>query len=252
MLRKADKGRGFEMKIIEKIKNKSNSLYEHRQPIIAFAGDSVTQGCFELYVKEQGVVKPVFNSSESYAEKIKKIFALLFPATNITIVNAGISGNHAATGSKRLNQDVLAFNPDLTVVCYGLNDSNDKEEGLASYKSSLRKIFKDLKDAGSEVIFMTPNMCTNRVDYSIKEKEIQDAALRVVKTVNEGWLEKYIEEAKKVCEEENVPVCDCYSMWKTLDDSGVDITSILSNKLNHPIKEMHWMFAYELVKTMFN
>ena len=240
------------MKIIEKIKNKVNGLYEYSQPVIVFTGDSVTQGCFELYVKEEGVVKPIFNSSECYAEKVKKIFALLFPETNITIINAGISGNHASTGSKRLSQDVLKFNPDLTVVCYGLNDSNDKAEGLEVYKSSLRKIFTDLKSTGSEIIFMTPNMCTDRIDYSIKEKEIQNAASRVVKTVSEGWLEKYIEEAKKVCIEENIPVCDCYSIWKKLETSGVDITSILSNKLNHPIKEMHWMFAYELVKMMFN
>ncbi len=240
------------MKIIEKIKRKTDALYAHRQPVIAFTGDSVTQGCFELYVKEKGIVKPVFNSAECYAEKVKKILALLFPATNITIVNAGISGNHAVTGSKRLKTDVLEFNPDLTVVCYGLNDSNNKAEGVEEYKSSLRKIFVDLKEAGSEVIFMTPNMCTDRIDYSINEKEIYDAAVRVEKTVNEGWLEKYIEEAKKVCEEENIPVCDCYSLWKQLNESGVDITSLLSNKLNHPIKEMHWMFAYELVKTMFN
>ena len=62
------------MEIIEKIKKKANNLYEHRQPVIAFTGDSVTQGCFELYVKEEGVVKPVFNSSECYAEKVKNIF----------------------------------------------------------------------------------------------------------------------------------------------------------------------------------
>lgn len=239
------------MKIIEKIKNKSNDLYEHRQPVIAFTGDSVTQGCFELYVKDKGIVKTVFDCSEAYAEKVKKIFSLLFPETNITIVNAGLSGNRAEKGSKRLEEDVLSVSPDLTVVCYGLNDANLKQDGLEIYKASLRKIFNDLKDASSEVIFMTPNMCTNRIDYSIKEKEIKEAADRVATTINEGWLEKYIEEAKKVCEEENIPVCDCYSLWKKLDDGGVDITSLLSNKVNHPIKEMHWMFAYELVKTMF-
>lgn len=238
------------MKIIEKIKNKANSLYEHRQPVIAFTGDSVTQGCFELYVKEKGVVKTVFDSSECYAEKVKKIFAFLFPSVNITIVNAGISGNHAAGGVKRLKSDVLDFNPDLTVVCYGLNDSGQKQEGLEIYKDSLRKIFRDLKEAGSEVIFMTPNMCTDRVDYSVKEDEIKVAIGRVAETVNEGWLEKYIDEAKKVCIEENIIVCDCYSIWKNLKNSGVDITSMLSNKVNHPLKKMHWMFAYELVRTM--
>lgn len=239
------------MKIIEKIKNKAEGLYENKQPVIAFSGDSVTQGCFEVYVKDGGVVETVFDSAESYAEKVKKIFALFFPSVNITIVNAGISGNRADVGGERLEMDVLRFKPDLTVVCYGLNDSNRKQDGLLQYTNSLRKIFTDLKKAGSEVIFMTPNMCTDRVDISIKEKEIEAAAERVAKTVNEGWLERYISEAVKVCDEEKVPVCDCYGLWKTLQSSGVDITSALSNKINHPIKEMHWMFAYELVKIMF-
>ena len=239
------------MKIVEKIKNKARGIYENRQPVIAFAGDSVTQGCFEVYVKEDGNVETIFNSAESYAEKLKRIFALFFPEANITIVNAGISGNRAELGCERLESDVLSFNPDLTVVCYGLNDANQRQYGLEKYKVSLRRIFNDLKKAGSEIIFMTPNMCTDRTDFSIKEKEIKAAAERVAITVNEGWLEKYIEEAKKICQEENVPVCDCYSIWKSLNDGGVDITSILSNKINHPVKEMHWLFAYELMKVMF-
>jgi len=239
------------MKIIEKIKNRASAVCEHRPPLIAFTGDSVTQGCFELYVKEGGVAETVFIPSESYTEKIKKIFAMFFPSANVSIVNTGISGNRAEFGLMRLESDVLSVNPDLTVVCFGINDSNQKQDGIEKYGNSLREIFKKLKNAGSEVIFMTPNMATDRVDFSIKEEEIQAAALRVATTVNEGWLDKYMEEAKKVCKEENIPVCDCYGLWKTLHKNGVDVTNMLSNKINHPTKEMHWMFAYELVKTMF-
>ena len=176
---------------------------------------------------------------------------MLYPQAPVSVMNAGVNGSSATAGYERLKRDVLAFSPDLLVVCFGLNDSNKELEGLETYKASLRNIFTTAKEAGIETIFMTPNMCTDRIDYSIKEKEIHKAAARVEKTVKEGWLDKYIEEAKKVCEEENILVCDCYGMWKRLADSGVDITSILSNKLNHPRKEMHWMFAYELVKTMF-
>ena len=239
------------MKIIEKIYNKHQKLYEHRQPVIAFTGDSVTQGCFEVYVKDEGLLDTVFVSGESYAEKVKKIFSMLYPTANITIVNAGMSGNSAGVGYSHLKEDVLSFSPDLTVVCYGLNDSNQKEAGLEHYKESLRKIFNDLKDAGSEVIFMTPNMCTDRIDFSFKEKEEIAAAKKVSDTVNEGWLDRYIESAKQVCAEEDVPVCDCYEIWKNMAKGGVDITSILSNKINHPTKELHWLFAFELVKMMF-
>lgn len=30
--------------------------------------------------------------------------------------------------------------------------------------------------------------------------------------------------------------------------AGVDTTSLLSNDINHPTREMHYLFAYELVK----
>lgn len=238
------------MNIINKIRSKTKDLCNVRQPVIAFTGDSVTQGCFELYV-DNGSVNTVFESEESYTQKVKKILAMLCPWTNVTIVNAGISGATAALGSRRLAENVLSTNPDLTVVCYGLNDCQQKQDGLETYKESLRKIFSDLKAVNSEIIFMTPNMCTNGVHYSIKEKEIADIASRIAELCKDGWLDKYIEGAKEVCAEENVPVCDCYALWKKMSSYGVSVNGLLSNKINHPTKEMHWMFAYELVKTMF-
>ena len=42
------------MKIIDKILAKQANLHENRQPVIAFLGDSVTQGCFEIYKKQNG------------------------------------------------------------------------------------------------------------------------------------------------------------------------------------------------------
>ena len=35
-----------------------------------------------------------------------------------------------------------------------------------------------------------------------------------------------------------------------MKEAGVDITSMLSNDINHPSRELHFMFAYELVKLM--
>ena len=239
------------MKIIEKLRNKAERLYDYRQPVIAFTGDSVTQGCFELYSKTQDGLQPRFDQMAAYSQKVKQILALLFPAANVTVVNAGISGSKAPRGLKRLERDVLSFQPDLTVVCYGLNDSNLREEGLAAYTDSLREIFRALKAQDSEVIFLTPNLATDRVDDSIRGPGMLAAAQRISGAVNDGWLDKYIDAAKAVCREEAVPVCDCYALWKTLRDGGVDVTRLLANRINHPSEEMLWMFAYELVKTMF-
>ena len=45
-------------------------------------------------------------------------------------------------------------------------------------------------------------------------------------------------------------MCDCYAKWKLLSQNGVDTTALLANGINHPSREMAWMFAYSLLETM--
>ena len=47
-----------------------------------------------------------------------------------------------------------------------------------------------------------------------------------------------------------VPVADCYSEWKKLYESGVHTTMLLANRINHPTREMHGLFADMLFKTI--
>ena len=100
------------MKIIEKIKNKQKDWYGERQPVIAFLGDSVTHGCFDVYVKND-TLQTTVNMQEGYHEKVKKILAILYPEVPVTVVNAGISGDRADAGVERLERDVLSYKPDL-------------------------------------------------------------------------------------------------------------------------------------------
>lgn len=57
------------MKIIDKIKIHED-LHSVRQPVIAFLGDSVTQGCFDIYVKD-GEIKTVVEPTDGYHERLK-------------------------------------------------------------------------------------------------------------------------------------------------------------------------------------
>ena len=58
-------------------------------------------------------------------------------------------------------------------------------------------------------------------------------------------MDTYMEAAKKLAESMGVPVCDCYGEWKKLSGTR-DITDLLANRINHPTKEMHELFAREL------
>ena len=53
-----------------------------------------------------------------------------------------------------------------------------------------------------------------------------------------------------MCERYGVEVCDLYSVWEAMAAAGVDTTELLSNKLNHPIREFHYYMAMKIVETI--
>ena len=238
------------MKILEKIKNRQAAPHGCRQPVIAFLGDSVTQGCFEIY-NDYGHIETSFYPEEAYAADVKRIFSTLYPSASVNIVNAGISGDTSWGGLARLERDVLSLRPDLVVVCYGLNDAGGGERELEHYKASLKEIFTKIKDSGAEAIFMTPNLRSDDINYQNPDKLIENCVHGIAENECAGWLQKYLEAAREEAEKAGVPVCDCNSLWLKMKSCGVNTNALLSNDVNHPTKELHWLFAYELVRTIF-
>ncbi len=238
------------MKFIDVLKAKTNDNLGTRTPIIAFLGDSVTQGCFEVYMKE-GQLKTAFDSCAGYAERVKKIFSMLYPEAPISVVNMGVNGSTAPTGYDRLKNYLVAMKPDLLVVCFGLNDSNGEMEGLPIYREALKKIFAEAKEAGIETIFMTPNMFNVGTSHIPDDELLQSLGVMFGTRQQNGVFDAYMDAARELCREEGIRLCDCYAMWKKMYESGVDTDRLLSNDLNHPAREMHNLFAYELIKTIF-
>ena len=237
------------MEIVNVLKKNNENFWHEKKPTIAFLGDSVTQGCFEIYTNNAGNCDTIFDPEYAYHRYVAKILGMLYPRVPVNIINAGISGDNVVHGLERLERDVISHNPDLTVVCFGLNDCARGDEGLELFYNSLVEIFTKLKDNGSEVIFMTPNMMNTSVSPHIN-KEFVSSAEMAMKWQADGWLDRHVETGIRAANDCGVRVCDCYSKWKLMAKNGVDTTELLSNKINHPIREMNWLFAYSLVEEM--
>lgn len=238
------------MEIIGKISEKRN-LGKTAPVTIAFLGDSVTQGCFELYVDRNGTVDTVFERGSAYSSRLCEMLSLLYPRSQVNIVNSGISGDSAKGGLSRIDRDILPYHPDLTVVSYGLNDCCGGPEKLDTYISSLKLIFEKLREVGSEIIFLTECTMNDEVHYSIKEPEIEAVAQKCAEREANGYTKLFFNAAKDLCREMNVPVCDCYAAWVKMREGGVKTTDLLANKVNHPCREMHYYMAIKLLETMF-
>ena len=161
------------------------------------------------------------------------------------MICASIGGTSAEASLPRLERQVLKHEPDLVIVCFGLNDVNGS---LEKYLCSLRIIFERCLQAGSEVIFLTPNMLntyvaddtpTQWLEYAKKTAEMQTS----------GRMDRYICAAKDLALQMGITVCDCYSKWKILSQTK-DTTMMLANRINHPTEEMHRLFADSLYEAI--
>lgn len=228
--------------------NKLTYKIKNKKPLtIAFLGDSVTQGCFELRIADGKGYEPVYRPWEAYSKKLQQIFEYCISDMPINILNYGMSGNTAAMGLVRIDE-MLCHKPDIVIVCFGLNDVNKGMAGIQEYEEALKEIFK--KVDGIQTIFMTPNMMNTCADAFETNTEIIKLMNETANRQNSGVMDAYMTYAKKICDEYNIEVCDCYSIWKNMENNGINTTRLLSNAINHPKEEMHWLFAYELFKTI--
>ncbi len=82
---------------------------EQKQPVtLAFLGGSIT----------------FLGGKNGYVHQVGEWFRTTYPASEITVVNAGVSGTDSRFGAKRLDRDVLRYKPDVLFVEFAVNDGD--------------------------------------------------------------------------------------------------------------------------------
>lgn len=239
------------MKILEKLQNKAKDMYNNPAVTIAFLGDSITQGCFECYYDENEAIQTIFDAKSGYPTRVKEILELLYPGAQINLINSGISGDHAANGNKRFARDIAPYAPDLVVVSFGSNDSCRGKTYVEEYAKQLKEIFGKVKAIGAECVFVFQNMMNTNVSCHLKDSRERELARSFAEIQNDGTFELFYDAAKSAAKEYGVAFCDVYGAWKRMHENGVNTTELLSNKFNHPVREMHYYTAIKVVESIF-
>lgn len=223
------------MRIKDKLFFTKQDLIEHGPINIVILGDSVSHGAFSDYISYDKV----------YWNLLRQKMNAFRDYTPVNMICASIGGTRASCALERLEKQVLIHEPDLVIVCFGLNDVNGT---LEEYLQPLEQIFARCKAAGSEVILLTPNMlCTYVAPEPVGR--YRTYAAKCAEMQNGGRMDLFVHSSIELARRMDVAVCDCYSKWKELAKTE-DITCKLSNRINHPTEEMHQLFAdslYELI-----
>lgn len=204
--------------------------------IVAF-GDSVTYGALNFDEVDFDTV---------YHRLLAQRISAVKKSIPVNMINAGIGGTSALQSLERFESQVLARNPDAVIVAFGLNDVNGT---LENYLKALKIIFSECLSRGIETVFLTPNMLNTYVTDTLPEL-YREYATRTADFQNNGRMDTYIDEARKLAHSMGIGVADCYAKWREMSKTQ-DTTRLLANGINHPTREMHKLFADELFKVFF-
>lgn len=220
------------MRICKKFGMNYEQLVENGPITIVAFGDSVTHGA---------VAAGEMNYDTVYWNRLRLKLQAAHDYVPVNVINAGVGGITAKGSVDRMEKQVFAHSPDLVIICFGLNDVNGP---LEDYIDSLRTIFTRCAEKNVDAIFMTPNMLNTYVAEDA-DPNFRDYAVITAGYQNDGRMDRYMDAAVELANEMGVPVCDCYAKWKKLSQTQ-DTTLLLANRINHPIKEMHALFADSL------
>ena len=233
------------LRFCKRLKEKAEDRFA--RPVIYVAlGDSVTQG----FREHDPAGSPLYHEDVYHAQFQRRVHAQ-FPGTVLSVINAGVACDTAQGGLSRLKRDVLAFDPDLVTVSFGLNDSGAGIEGLEIYASSLRRMAEEIRgQTKADLVFITPNMMLTGVNPNIHKNQ-RELVAPMIKRSQEGIVDAYAKTMRAVARELDIPIVDAFSVWRRWESGGRDINLLLANGTNHPGEEGHELVArllFEILK----
>lgn len=221
----------------QRLKEKADDVRARPVTYVAF-GDSVTQGCMEYATIEHERV---------YHNLLKNRIVKRYPTTVLNVINSGVSGDTAVKSEPRWQRDLIAYQPDLVTIGYGVNDCHAGEAGLKIYLEKMDALVRTVKrDTEADLLVLTPNMMMLHDNCNIHEKD-RVVLQRFTDTADKGYLRLYTLALREYLDQEKLPYVDIYALWEDWLLRGQAPHDRLANGINHPDRALHAQLA-ELIE----
>lgn len=201
-----------------------------------------------LHAADPPAANPVtivaFGDSTTAVRGSTTIYATLLQEElrNVRVINAGVSGNTTEMGRKRFEADVLAHQPQIAVIQFGINDAavdvwktppvTEPRVSLERYEANLRHFVQALKSKNTRVVLMT----SNPLRWTPKLKEMYGQPPYQPENVDgfNAPLAPYCEAARRVAREEGAEFLDVQQAFvEQAQKQGVTVDTFLSDGM-HP------------------
>ncbi|KRE99841.1 hypothetical protein ASG89_27320 [Paenibacillus sp. Soil766] len=225
----------------KRLKEKADDVRARPVTYVSF-GDSVTQGCMEYATIEHEQV---------YHNLLKKRIVQRYPMTILNVINAGVSGDTIVKSEPRWQRDVIAYQPDLVTIGFGVNDCHAGEAGLASYLEKMDAFVRTVKrDTEADLLLLTPNMMMLHDNDSMHEKD-RAVLPGFLNVAEKGYLRLYTHALRTYLEQEKLAYVDVYALFEDWLLKGQEPHARLANGINHPDRALHAQLAERIEARIF-
>ena len=139
----------------------------------------------------------------------------------IDVINAGVGGNMTPKGKERFQTDVLNKNPDVVLICFGMNDqacslpSGQSWNSIEGFCSDMSYFITELQKRGCDVILITPNPVCDETGYYVPPAD-------GTYTYNyEGSLGKFVKAMRGLADEYGCTLIDMHQEFMTVKKTNL-------------------------------
>lgn len=204
---------------------------------VCFVGNSITQ-------------------AGDFHHNISLFYATRFPEREITIFNAGISGDVTQGVINRLDQDVFIHDPHYVIIMIGMNDisrnlyakdlknpENDfrKQQALQTYKSNLDSIIRIILSKNIKIVLQKPSIYDQTAVLERFNNYGANDALKICADYMGELAQKY-----------KIPFVD---YWTIMSDINKQIqrtdssATVIGPDRVHPSAPGHFVMSYQFLKS---
>lgn len=156
-----------------------------------------------------------------YVDRLEKYMPQYYPSIAWNIVNSGINGDTTREGLKRLQKDVLKYNPNIVIILFGSNDSCLMEGQYRTpheFENNLNEIILKIKNHNNRTglnhcipipVLLTPPPIED-VDFMPFNKNNRiEKYCQIIKEVSQKHKCLFADFHKYMLEETNENYMDC-------------------------------------------
>ncbi len=191
-----------------------NNLSQGVPTTIVALGDSLTHG---------------WMVPKGYIDFLKEMLLAEYPDSSFTIINKGIPGDTASGGFSRLDQDVLQYKPDLTLIQFALNDmfvGYSPED----FSRNIESIIQQIQEKTQSEILITTSV-------SLEEKHEREIS------------ETFYSRLQQLANTYNTALTEVHSYWDEQVSKGVvSRDSLVQSDRVHPTVTGYKLMAEAIIK----